>query len=289
MYLGRVEKNTSIKSIRKIGVLVAIDPASNKFKNWHDGFTEAIKKLKQDYDTSIIYFEESNSAKLIDSINQLDFLIVKSGWRSAMDYFLRNHREEIRPYLGLMISASNHGPSKAEQAFYDVVWYETEWYRNKSVRHPNAFHGFGIDTEVMRPNDKIGKAYDIITVGAPRKYKRFEKLLLKKGKRILVGDLKNKDAHSDQLIGQLEQNGVVIEDFQNYEALSKKYQASKLCYIPCELHGGGERALLEARACGLEVEIEPDNPKLKELLSSPIWDANYYYIQLKKGIESVVK
>ena len=36
-------------------------------------------------------------------------------------------------------------------------------------------------------------------------------------------------------------------------------------YIPSTVQGGGERAVLEAKACGVVVRVEEDNPKLKEL------------------------
>lgn len=43
---------------------------------------------------------------------------------------------------------------------------------------------------------------------------------------------------------------------------------------------GGERVVLEARQLGVDVQIEGDNPKLKELLSSPVYDHSYYAEQL---------
>ncbi len=43
---------------------------------------------------------------------------------------------------------------------------------------------------------------------------------------------------------------------------------------------GGERVVLEARQLGVDVKIEGDNPKLKELLSSPVYDHSYYAEQL---------
>ena len=70
------------------------------------------------------------------------------------------------------------------------------------------------------------------------------------------------------------------------ETLDKIYHAARCVYIPAEVGGGGERAILEARSCGISVEVENDNPKLKELLTCPIWDECYYAEQLRKGILS---
>ena len=40
-------------------------------------------------------------------------------------------------------------------------------------------------------------------------------------------------------------------------------------------------------ADGCKIEIEKDNPKLQELLVSPLWDHKEYAKRLEKGIQSV--
>ena len=65
--------------------------------------------------------------------------------------------------------------------------------------------------------------------------------------------------------------------------------SSKNVYIPASIQGGGERAVLEARACNIKVTIEDDNPKLKELLTSQIYDHHYYSDQLNYGIKKCFK
>jgi hypothetical protein len=56
-------------------------------------------------------------------------------------------------------------------------------------------------------------------------------------------------------------------------------------YVPDDVFGGGERAVLEARSLGVQVAIEDDNPKLKELLTSPIYDHVYYAQQLGRCLD----
>jgi acetyltransferase-like isoleucine patch superfamily enzyme len=41
--------------------------------------------------------------------------------------------------------------------------------------------------------------------------------------------------------------------------------------------------------CNAEVRIENDNPKLKELIKSPIWNESHYANQIKKGINVYTK
>jgi hypothetical protein len=61
-------------------------------------------------------------------------------------------------------------------------------------------------------------------------------------------------------------------------------QSSATVYVPDDYLGGGERAVLEARTLGVKVQIEPDNPKLAELVTSPIYDHAYYAEQLNYGL-----
>jgi hypothetical protein len=62
-------------------------------------------------------------------------------------------------------------------------------------------------------------------------------------------------------------------------------------YLPSVEIGGGERAALEALACGAAVMVEPDNAKLVGLLQaqsrpgSKRWDQFYYANQLAQGVE----
>ena len=59
-------------------------------------------------------------------------------------------------------------------------------------------------------------------------------------------------------------------------------------YIPSTVNGGGERAVLEGRACGIKVTVERDNPKLQELTTSQLYDHVFYADRLAAAIASVV-
>ena len=59
----------------------------------------------------------------------------------------------------------------------------------------------------------------------------------------------------------------------------------KLISFDC-VQGGGERVVLESRACGTAVLVEPDNPKLSELLELPL--ENYSLEAYARGIATVV-
>ena len=63
----------------------------------------------------------------------------------------------------------------------------------------------------------------------------------------------------------LQDAGIVVRSEVSYYELAKLIKKSKLIYIPSTLQGGGERAVLEALACGIPIKVENDNDKLLEL------------------------
>lgn len=253
-------------------------PKNNKIKynNWTDGFTSAIKLLKKNQNITLINIENNHDPDL----SKYNIIFFKENFNGNIYKKIINKIKNKKK--GLFISASNIIPSNENLFKYDILFYETQWYYNyaKLNRHPNCYHAFGINTEIMKPKI-VNKEYDVIFVGNIINYKRPLKILNKKGKKICIG-LKT----DNNIIRQLEKNNVECKDFTTYENLSDYYNKSKKCYIPCKLHGGGERAVLEARSCGIYVEIENDNPKLKELLTSPIYSHNYYAEQIENGIKS---
>lgn len=167
---------------------------------------------------------------------------------------------------------------------YNVLFYETFWYKKYIDKHPLTIHAFGIDTEIMKPKPKINQIYNYLTIGEPASYKRHELFLSKNGKKAIIGDFSQ---YEKQVAENYKKNDCVIINFIPYKLLADYYCKAKIVFIPANTGGGGERAILEARSCGAKIEICEDNPKLKELVYSPIWSHYYYANKLDKGIKKV--
>lgn len=172
---------------------------------------------------------------------------------------------------------------------YDVLFYETEWYKPQIESHRNIVHAFGVNTNIMKPLHIQMKLWDYMTCGAFSIWKRQWLLANRPGNKIAIGDIQlNNLTESMQIVAKLLAHGVAVSNQVDEETLCKYYNLSDTVYIPAEVYGGGERAVLEARACGVNVEVEDDNPKLQELLDSPIYDHHYYYRKLKEGLLSIL-
>lgn len=95
------------------------------------------------------------------------------------------------------------------------------------------------------------------------------------------------------VVEYLESYNVTVLPMLPYEELMERLQKLKIqskiknIYVPDRYPDGGERSVLEGRALGINVVVEDDNPKLQELLTSPIYDHRYYADQLILGLESI--
>lgn len=251
-------------------------------KLWQDGLWAAVEILKQEYN---VVKQNVHRLEALPWSGNVDFTIGWGAFGGPVDRILQQVPGKKALCLG--------GYAPYQNGTYDIIFYETEWSKRWLEQFPikstKLIHAFGTNTDIYKRNPTAPQIWDYITVGAFALWKRQNKLTEKKGNRLAIGQIqKNNLQESIDIIGNLMLDGIAISDMVDPLTLSKLYACSKKVYIPADLMGGGERAVLEARACFKKVEVEPDNPKLQELLTSPIWDHYYYAGQLKKGIQECI-
>jgi hypothetical protein len=236
---------------------------------------------------NILGYDRYNIGDEVPEIWDYDFLLGHGAFHSKVDLLLRNFPGKKK---GLCIAGNVHAQ---DTHVYDVLFYETEWVKNFLKLEGSLVHAFGINSQIFNKTDitlNRYKAIDYLSVGAFARWKRQEKIAKFKGTKICIGEIqKDNKSESLEIINDLFSKGVGVIPQASTEDLGRYYKNSKNVHISADVFGGGERAVLEARACGCNVTIEDDNPKLKELIDSVIWDENYYAKQLKKGIETYGK
>lgn len=256
----------------------------HKYPNrWMDGLWAALNVLEKDFEVSKRNLQEN----FPDVAVGFDFILGWGGFNSSVDNFLQNAITG-NAKKGLCIAGNAFPPTGANN--YDVLFYETKWYRPQISFHKNIVQAFGINSDIYnKPDLPFPIIFDYIGVGALADWKHWEKMEEKKGLRLVVGEYQEGNPEeSGRIANHLLQNGVMVSPLVHPYDLANFYHWSRKCYIPADINGGGERAVWEARACGLEVEIEDANPKLNELLSNEVKDHHWYAEQLKKGILSVI-
>lgn len=240
-----------------------------------DGLYAALELLRDDYDISKVNLHRHEPLRL-----DVDFVLGWGAFNSPVDRVLT----PMKIKKGLCIGGVTK-PHK-DSYKYDVLFYETDWYKFFISDHKNIYHAFGVNSDIMHCQ-KTRKIWDYMTCGAFASWKRQEKMLARLGPRIAVGDIQEDNPQESlSIVAKLLANGVMVGNQTDEETMARIYNASRVCYIPAAINGGGERAVLEARACGLAVEVENDNPKLQELVNGPLYDHRYYADQLRVGINS---
>jgi glycosyltransferase involved in cell wall biosynthesis len=220
-------------------------------------------------------------------------LSVDDGENGAASNFLANR------YLG-----------RGAVEFYSVIFYESPWYAQFTGLHREhrcAVRAFGVDTDTMRPRNPIApRDIDALFVGKFADYKRPLDLLYAFADGIVAEVAVGSGAHLQEplrvvaigdfepiaeypegpdIVNALEAAGVEVWGNVPYRALGEVYRRSKVVVVPCNITGGGERAVLEARASGASVLVADDNPLLRELaLEMPIPSHLDYGRQLKVGL-----
>lgn len=251
---------------------------------WRDGLWAALQILEDNF--SITYRNIRYPGVEFDNYDDYDFSLGWGGFNSPVDQILMSVITKAKKGLCIGGNAFPYHPG------YDVLFHETSWVKDFLKLEGNCMKAFGVNTDIYfnAGGDKeLKKTFDVISVGAFASWKRHFLLRGKKGIRLAIGQIqRDNPEESLGIINGLLYDGVMVSDMVPPDDLADLYRSSVLCYIPAEIMGGGERAILEARACGIAVECENDNPKLKELCSGPIPSEYDYAKALKRGILSVL-
>lgn len=270
----------------KINVVHALPRVSSAFGKDEDGFTAAMREVGSTHEVRWVNVHPANPdwKEQARSLDQADFVLVRSDWGWYPDSIAGNALARSGVPCGLVIAGSHSPASQLQALRYDVVFYETPWYRQFILGHPFAVQAFGIDTTYMTARG-MDRDIDWLFVGRLAAFKRPERLLEKRGRRVVAGDLSSADP---SMRARLVEDGVELVDHVTQGELSVLYNRSRSVLVPCELQGGGERAVLEARLCGCQVEIADDNPKLASLLNGDVPSHLEYGAVLREAIEQVV-
>lgn len=265
----------------------ALPMTSSAYSQDEDGFTAAMRVISHRHDVTWINLHPANNGwkTNLRRIANADFVLVRSDWGWYPDALSSARLVASGVPSGLLIAGSHPPPSKWEALRFDVLFYETPWYEQFLPPRPKAFGGLGIDTSLMHDHG-IERDVDWLFVGRLADFKRPLRILDKSGSRVVIGDL---SSAPETTVRALRAGGVEVIDHVTQEELATWYNRSANVLVPCELQGGGERSVLEARACRCAVEIADDNPKLESLLATPIIDHEQYAEIITAGVNHALE
>jgi len=265
------------------------------FAFWEDGLYAALKHLTGEYAWEIDVFNLPSMQNPQIKTQQYDFGLYWGALNRSQ------HGKKIFKKSGLCYGG---GPiSRHNTEYFDIVFTESardlDAFKKLGV---NATKAFGTNTDLFKPMESP-VVFDSIYPAAFAKWKRhdlFVEYVTKSNgtnrelPSVAIGYMQPNE-HEKECYEVCTAAGVLVVPWIPSSSLVYLYNGSRQCVVAADPEGGGQRTVLEAKACDVPVVIlNKDHQKLMELDSLTHrqvleeWSHINYAEQLKKGIESVL-
>lgn len=223
------------------------------FEHWNDGLRAAMQILEQKYNVS---YHEPWDEFDADVVLYWEAPCTVNG-QNAHHYM--NIMGKAIPKILLFAG----GPLKKEWVRgFDLLCVESAInMRECEQLGIPAMTAFGINENIFFPQD-IPKVYDAIHPATCASWKRqdlFARALKSRG--LVVGREQETDSMPFQVCRE---QGTIVMGEQPYKEVAKLVNQSRVMVQTSEFWGGGQRATLEAMACGIPVICMKDSPKNSE-------------------------
>ncbi len=225
-----------------------------RYGHWQDGLWLAMKHLEKEFE--VTYHD------IYEDIPEDSIVLYWEAPCTINGEFGANYKRiQNLPNKKILLFAG--GPIKKEWVDgFDMVCVESKLNKDEfdAIGVPNIT-AFGINDEIFKPLN-LPKKYKAIHQGTSASWKR--QWLMAEAFRegaLLVGRYQESDPRPFDDSRKL---GATILDEKPYPEIAKLINESEVLAQTSEYWGGGQRATLEAMACGVPVICMTDSPKNRE-------------------------
>lgn len=239
---------------KKLRIALIWQGINGRYGHWNDGLKKAMELIETMH--TVTYHEPHEYIKNVDIILYWEAPVTMVG-KDKMNYL----NVMTNPIPKALLFAG--GEIKKQWVVgFDLLFVESQINADECERlHIPYRTAFGVNTDIFYPRD-IPKLYDGMHQATCASWKRldlFAKALKDKG--VVCG----RDQESDPLgFMECRKYKVNLLPEQPYSEVARLLNQSYTMVNTSEFWGGGQRATLEAMACGIPPIVMSDSPKNRE-------------------------
>jgi len=232
---------------------------TERFNHWNDGLREAMRYMEKDHD--ITYAEPWDLPNY-----KPDFVLYHEA-PCTIQGGNAQHYNTVREFPCRKALLFAGGPLEREWvAGFDFIFVESEINvdecKEKNIPHVKAF---GINDSIFKPV-RVQKVFNGVHHGTCASWKRQQLLgQALREKALIFGQ--NQESDPSPFLEARAAGAVVLPEVP-YELTNILLNTSHTMVQTSDFWGGGQRATLEAMACGLPVVCMTDSPKNREYVEA---------------------
>lgn len=226
-----------------------------RFNHWNDGLRAAMRILEKNH---VVTYHEPD-----EDLPEVDWVLFweapcthESEYGNAYRKVMNSSQKKALLFAG--------GPIKHEWVKgFDHIFVESKINKDEfdalGVRNSTAF---GVNTDIFKPMD-VDKKFITETHGTCASWKRQWLAAEAFGEHALIFG-RNQENDPYPFVRARELEAKVIDTEQSFEQTAALINTARVGLNCADFWGGGQRATLEAMACGLPVVVMNDSPKNSE-------------------------
>ena len=242
--------------MKKLKIAFVWQGINGRYGHWNDGLKKAMELIETEH--IVTYHEPYEHIKDVDLILYWEAPVTIVG-KDKLNYLniLTNPLPKALLFAG--------GTLKKEWVDgFDLLFVESQVNADECEKLGIPYRtAFGVNTDIFYPR-KMDKIYDGMHQATCASWKRldlFAKALKDKG--IVCG--RDQETDPNGFI-ECRKQGVTLLPEQSYESVAQLLNQSHTMVQTSEYWGGGQRATLEAMACGIPPIVMSDSPKNREFV-----------------------